>query len=333
MDKETRFVNGIVLDHGARHPDMCRDNHNCHILTMNISLEYEKSEINSKFIVKNAKQRTSMVNAERRVVDRKVEAIIELKKKVCKEGESFIVINQKGIDPLSLDMFQKAGITALRRAKRRNMERLTRACGGSPVNSLDELVPEVLGHADRVYEQMLGEERYTFVEGVQGNSCTILIKGPNLHTIAQIKDACRDGLRAVKNAIEDNCVIPGAGAFEMLLSNHLKQFAEQVKGRPKLGVRCMAEALLTIPKTLALNSGFDPEDCILELEEAAKDGDMPGLNLTTGKAFDPLQDGIYDCYRVKQQILEAAVFTCTQILYVDEILRSGRARKSGRLPA
>lgn len=43
--------------------------------------------------------------------------VIEFKRKVCKEGESFVVLNQKGIDPLSLDMFAKEGILALRRAK------------------------------------------------------------------------------------------------------------------------------------------------------------------------------------------------------------------------
>lgn len=31
--------------------------------------------------------------------------------------------------------------------------------------------------------------------------------GPNDHTIAQIKDAVRDGLRAVKNTIEDESVV------------------------------------------------------------------------------------------------------------------------------
>lgn len=31
--------------------------------------------------------------------------------------------------------------------------------------------------------------------------------GPNDHTIAQIKDAVRDGLRAVKNTLEDGAVI------------------------------------------------------------------------------------------------------------------------------
>ena len=50
---------------------------------------------------------------------------------VCgSSGDGFVVINQKGIDPISLDLLAKAGILGLRRAKRRNMERLTLACGG-----------------------------------------------------------------------------------------------------------------------------------------------------------------------------------------------------------
>jgi len=101
-------------------------------------------------------------------------------------------------------MFAKENIIALRRAKRRNMERLILACGGNAVNSVDDLCPEDLGYADDVHEHSLGEEKYTFVEGVKNPmSCTILIKGPNEHTIAMIKDAIRDGLRAVKNIIDD----------------------------------------------------------------------------------------------------------------------------------
>ena len=54
-------------------------------------------------------------------------------------------------------------------------------------------------------------------------SVTILMKGPNSHTLHQIKDAVRDGLRAVKNCIEDGCVVPGAGAFEVAAHLALKQ--------------------------------------------------------------------------------------------------------------
>ena len=38
-----RLVRGLVLDHGARHPDMKKRVEDAFILTCNVSLEYEKS--------------------------------------------------------------------------------------------------------------------------------------------------------------------------------------------------------------------------------------------------------------------------------------------------
>ena len=71
-------------------------------------------------------------------------------------------------------------------------------------------------YAGKVYEHVLGEDKYTFVEDVRHpTSCTILIKGPADHTLAQIKDAIRDGLRAVKNTLDDGALVLGAGAFEV----------------------------------------------------------------------------------------------------------------------
>lgn len=64
------------------------------------------------------------------------------------------------------------------------MERLVLACGGEAVNSVDDLTPESLGWAGLVYEHVLGEDKYTFVENVKNPfSCTILIKGmfPNTY--------------------------------------------------------------------------------------------------------------------------------------------------------
>ncbi len=53
---------------------------------------------------------------------------------------------------------------------------------------MEELAPDALGHAGLVYEHVLGEEKYTFVEGVRNpHSVTILIKGPADHTLAQAR--------------------------------------------------------------------------------------------------------------------------------------------------
>jgi len=63
--------------------------------------------------------------------------------------------------------------------------------------------------------------------------------GPNKHTITQIKDAVNDGLRAVKNALEDGSVVPGAGAFEVAAHAALTsaEFMNSVQGRAKYGVK------------------------------------------------------------------------------------------------
>lgn len=122
---ETQLVKGLVLDHGARHPDMPKRVENAYILTLNVSLEYEKSEINSGFFYSTAEQREKLVESERSFLDAKLKKIVELKNEVCGTDpkKNFVVLNQKGIDPLSLDVLVKNGILALRRVKRRNMER------------------------------------------------------------------------------------------------------------------------------------------------------------------------------------------------------------------
>ncbi|OBS68438.1 hypothetical protein A6R68_03015 [Neotoma lepida] len=267
-ETDTSLIRGLVLDHGARHPDMKKRVENAYILTCNVSLEYEKT----------------------------VKKIIELKKKVCGDSDKgFVVINQKGIDPFSLDALAKEGIVALRRAKRRNMERLTLACGGVALNSFDDLNPDCLGHAGLVYEYTL------------------------------IKDAIRDGLRAVKNAIDDGCVVPGAGAVEVAMAEALIKYKPSVKGRAQLGVQAFADALLIIPKVLAQNSGFDLQETLVKVQaEHSESGQLVGVDLNTAAEM-----GVWDNYCVKKQLLHSCTVIATNILLVDEIMRAGMSSLKG----
>ncbi|CDI97619.1 T complex protein 1 subunit zeta [Echinococcus multilocularis] len=344
-DMDTALIRGLVMDHGGRHPDMPKRVTNAYILTCNVSLEYEKTEINSGFFYKTAEEREKMVKSEREFIDKRVQAIIELKRNMCDidagKGDSkpgFVVMNQKGIDPISLDALAREGILALRRAKRRNMERLALACGGYAVNSLNDLTPDCLGYAGLVYEYVLGEEKYTFVEECKNpRSVTLLIRGPNKYTITQIKDALKDGLRSVKNTFDDGCVVPGAGAFEIVAHRGLKKLEETVKGRARLGVRAFADALLVIPKVLATNSGHDPQETIVKLLEEASQVEkrkgtsrqLVGLDLATGEVMEPAGAGILDNYNVKKQMVGSAAVIATNLLLVDEIMRAGLSSLKG----
>ncbi|CAG0892635.1 unnamed protein product [Darwinula stevensoni] len=321
VETETQLVKGIVMDHGARHPDMPKRVTNALILTCNVSLEYEKSEVNAGFFYKSADEREKLLASEREFIDERVRKIIALKKQACQgTRKAFVVINQKGIDPTSLDMLAREGILALRRAKRRNMERLPLAVGGVAVNSVDDLTPEVLGHAGLVYEHVLkshlthvgnlshtvrqGETKFTFVEECDNpRSVTLLIRGGAKYVLTQVRDAIRDGLRAVKNAIDDKGLIPGAGAFELRAHKTLMARKGEVAGRARLGVEAFAKALLVIPKVL----GFDAQETLVKLEEEL-DSNMEcvGVDLESGGALIPSQVGIYDNYCVKKHQINSA---------------------------
>ena len=340
MPQDSRFVQGLVLDHGNRHPDMPTSLKNVKILIGNFSLEYEQTETQTSFTYQTAEQREKLVESERTWLDERCRKIVKLKREVCTNGETFCIINQKGVDPLSLDMFAKEGILCLRRAKRRNLERLVLATGGQIVLSLEDLSADVLGNAGSVkvvsFQGADDDAKYTFVEDCpSAQSCTLLLQGPNNLTIAQINDAVKDGLRTVKNAVEDKCVVPGAGAVELALHQHLmNKVAKETKGKHKVGIQAFAQALLVIPKTLAANAGLDVQDTLLQLLEESEDATgSVGLDVDTGVPMSPADAGVWDNLRVKRQSLYLATVLANQLLLVDEVMRAGKQMGKPQQPA
>ena len=176
-----------------------------------------------------------------------------------------------------------------------------------------------------------GEDKFTYIEGCKNpKSVTVLIKAPNKHTMVQIKDAIKDGLRAVTNVLEDKFIVPGAGAFEIAVSDALNTYKETVKGKARLGVAAFAEAMLVIPKTLAQNAGHDQQTVLVELHDAhIATKKLVGVDLKTGSALDPMESGIIDNYRVKRQIIHSATVIASNLLLVDEIMRAGLSSLKG----
>uniref|UniRef100_A0A2K6PCQ3 Chaperonin containing TCP1 subunit 6B n=1 Tax=Rhinopithecus roxellana TaxID=61622 RepID=A0A2K6PCQ3_RHIRO len=302
------------------------------IMEMKHKLGTDTKEVNSGFFYKTAEEKEKLVKAERKFIEDRVQKIIDLKDKVCAQSnKGFVIINQKGIDPFSLDTLAKHGIVALRRAKRRNMERLSLACGGMAVNSFEDLTVDCLGHAGLVYEYTLGEEKFTFIEEcVNPHSVTLLVRGPNKHTLTQIKDAIRDGLRAIKNAIEDGCMVPGAGAIEVAMAEALVTYKNSIKGRARLGVQAFADALLIIPKVLAQNAGYDPQETLVKVQaEHVESKQLVGIDLSTGEPMVAADAGVWDNYCVKKQLLHSCTVIATNILLVDEIMRAGMSSLKG----
>uniref|UniRef100_A0A2K6LBS3 Chaperonin containing TCP1 subunit 6B n=1 Tax=Rhinopithecus bieti TaxID=61621 RepID=A0A2K6LBS3_RHIBE len=271
----------------TQHLDKKKTVEDVYILKCNVSLEYEKTEVNSGFFFTRMQKETK--------THKKLKKI-ELKKKVCGDSDKgFVVINQEGIDLFSLDALAKEGIVTLHRDKRRNIERA--------LNSFDNLNPDCLGHAGLVYKHTLGEEKCTFIEKCNKTcSVMLLIKGPN-----NSKDAVRDGLRAVKNAIDEGCVFPGANAVEVAMAEALIKYKPSVKGRAQLGVQAFADVLLIIPKVLAQNSGFDLQEILVKIQaECSESGQLVGVDLDTGEPMVAAEVGIWDNHCVKKQLLHSS---------------------------
>mmetsp|Transcript_4882 Transcript_4882/g.12480 ORF Transcript_4882/g.12480 Transcript_4882/m.12480 type:complete len:523 (-) Transcript_4882:264-1832(-) len=316
-DSESRFVRGIVLDHGARHPDMPKILHNVFILVCNISLEYEKSEINSNFISTSYEKKGKLSNKERDIIDKKINKIIQLKRLVCKGGnKSFLIVNQKGIDNISLDLLCREGILGLRRTKKKNMERISILCNAIPINSSDDIDSTVLGFAGIVYEKTIGEEKFTFIENVSNPfSGTILVKGMNAFLRKNTEEIIRDGIKSIKLCFEDKGYLLGGGITELNGSTHLSFYADKIHGEKKFGVLALSKSLLVIPETLNENEGKN------FLKNRKMQNEKEKFNIhKKEETFYPNKETIFDCFSSKKQVFNSVCSIATQILQIDEIL-------------
>ena len=316
IEFESRFVKGIVLDHGSRHSGMPNILYDSFILLCNISLEYETTEFESEISFNCCDNQQKFLLKEREYVDQKVKKIIQIKRSVCKDKKKgFLVVNQKGIDTLSLDLLAKEGILAVRRAKRQNLERISLMCNAVPVNSIDDIKPEILGYAGLVYEQIIGDEKFTFIENVTNPfSGTILIKGKNIFLRQQIKDAIKSGLMSLKIFSKDKCALHGGGQIEIQANKHLTLYSECIKGKKKFGVIALAKGMLSIPKILSENSGDDPYKYYSYISKNI------AQSYSVSHFSDLNQYNILDCWTVKKQIYESVVSLASTVLLIDEIL-------------
>merc|ERR1719334_1112075 len=133
-------------------------------------------------------------------------------------------------------------------------------------------------------------------------------------------------MRSVQNTIEDEAVVPGAGAFEVAAHVHLEQFKKSVEGKPRLGVEIFGKALLIAPKTLLENSGMDVQEKLLKLlSERENKHRAVGVSIATGDPIDPAIEGIFDNFSVKKQMLGLAPVLAEQLLLVDEVIRAGKS--------
>jgi len=324
--EDSELIQGIVIDKERINLEMPVRVDEARIALIEEALEVRGPEMEAKISVSTPDQLTSFLGREDAMLREKVDAI--------KGSGANVVFVQKGVDELVQHYLAKAGIYAVRRVAKSDMQNLAKATGGKIVSKLSEISREDLGYAKFVEERKDGEEGMTYVMGcLNPKALTILIRGGTDHVIDEVERAMRDALGDVAATLKDSKIVAGGGAVEIELSKRLKEYASSLNGRERLAVEEFASALEFIPVTLAENAGMDPIDVLTELRAAHDAGNRDyGLNLFNGSIEDNLANGIIEPLRVKTQAIASASEVAIMILRIDDVIAAKKSvGNSGKL--
>jgi len=321
--EDSEIVDGIIIDKERLNPAMPECVSNAKVLLLNTAVELRQTEIDAEISITNPEQIQEFLRKEEEMEKALVDRIVA--------SGADVVFCQKGIDEFAEKELAKAGIFALRRLKKSDMERLADATGAEIVSSFDTLSSDDLGFAGEVEEKRIAGKRMVVVSKCQNpGTVSIIVSGGSDHVVNELLRAVDDGVHVVCSAFEENMAVPGGGASEVALSRRIREYGSGVGGRPQLAIEAFAGALEVIPKTLAENAGLDPIDMLVDLRTAhGNAGRMYGIDPDLGIPVDMKEAGVVEPLRVKTQAISSATEAAVMILRIDEIIAASKSDMPG----
>ena len=324
--QDTALIKGIVLDKEIVHSGMPTKIQKAKIALVNAALEVEKTEMSAEIRISDPTKMQMFLEEENRMLK-------EMVTKLHNAGTN-VLICQKGIDDISQHYLAKHGILAVRRVKESDMTKLAKATGGRITTNLDDITEKDLGHADLVQQKKVETDKWVFIEGCKNpHSVTVLIRGGSQRVVDEVDRSIHDSLMVVKDVIETPSIVTGGGSAEAYLAGQLNEYADSFDGREQLAVKQYAEALESIPLTIAENAGMDPIDTIISLRAKQNSGKKgAGINARESKIGDMNSLSILEPLVVKEQIIKSATETACMILRIDDVIAISGGPSSGGPP-
>ncbi|HEX5519362.1 MAG TPA: thermosome subunit beta [Candidatus Nitrosocosmicus sp.] len=324
--KDTKLIKGIVLDKEVVHGGMPKRIDNAKIALINSALEIEKTEFDAKLNISSPDQMKRFLDEENVMLKSMVD-------KLNSAGAN-VVICQKGIDDIAQHYLAKTGVLTVRRVKESDMTKLSRATGARVINNLDDLTSKDLGNADLVEERKVESDKWVFIEGCQNpKAVTILIRGGSQRVVDEADRSVHDALMVTKDVLEKPFIVAGGGSPEAYVSNKLKEWTSTLTGREQLAAEKFAEALETIPITLAENAGMDTIDTMTELRSRQSKGSTwAGIDARGSRITDMNELDIVEPLSVKEQIIKSSTEVASMILRIDDVIASSKSGGGGGMP-
>ncbi|OGS42915.1 MAG: thermosome subunit [Euryarchaeota archaeon RBG_16_62_10] len=323
---DTQMIEGVIVDKEAVHPAMPKKVVNAKIALVDSALEVKKTEIDAKIEITDPSQLHAFLAEEENMLKKMVD--------IVRKSGATVLFCQKGIDDLAQHYLAKAGIYAVRRVKKSDMEKLAKATGANLVTKLDDLNADDLGAAKLIEEKKIADDRMTFVTGCKNpKAVSILIRGGTEHVVDEIDRSLNDAISVVSVAFEDGKLVTGGGSTATELALKLRDYAASVGGREQIAIDAFASAMEVVPTALSENAGLDPIDVLIELRQAHKAGKkFAGINVFTGKVTDMRKEKVLEPIRVGRQAIISATDAAVMILRIDDVIASKGGDKGGKGP-
>lgn len=328
-------LRGVMFNKDVTHSKMRRRIEQPRILLLDCPLEYKKGESQTNVEITNDEDWNTMLRMEEEYVENMCMEIIAFKPD--------IVVTEKGVSDLAQHFFAKANITAFRRLRKTDNNRMARATGATVVSRTDEIQESDIGTKCGLFEmRKIGEEDFAFFEECEDpKACTIMLRGGSKDVLNEIERNLQDAMQVVRNVVYEPKLLPGGGATEMAVAMGLRRSGLRVEGVQQGPFVAAGEAMEVIPRTLAQNCGVSVIRTVTQLrakhaaalDEAQQNGDCTslapcnwGINGTTGELVDMEELGVWEPYSVKVQTIKTAIESACMILRIDEIV-SGSKKK------
>lgn len=321
--RDSSLVEGIIIDKEVAHSEMPKRTSDAKILLLNSSLEIEKTEFDAKISIDRPEQMTMFLEEESRMIRTMTDKIDSVGAR--------IVFCQKGIDDIALDSLAKAGIAAVKRVKESDLNALAKATGARVVTNLDDLSAKDLGYAQNVEERRVETDKWVFVEKCKNpKAVSLLIRGGSQRVVDEAERSIHDALMVVKDVVQKPAIVAGGGSPEAYVAQKLRTRAASVSGREHYAILAFADAIESIPVTLAENGGMDVIDTLTGIRsmQASTNNPWIGVDVKELKVADMRKKNIIEPLAVKEQILKSATETTTMLLRIDDILAAASSSGS-----
>jgi len=324
--EDCKVLKGVMFNKDVTHSKMRRRIENPRILLLDCPLEYKKGESQTNIEITNDEDWNTLLKMEEEYVEKMCIDIIASKPD--------IVITEKGVSDLAQHYLQKANITAIRRLRKTDNNRVARATGATIVSRTDEIVEDDIGTRCGLFEvRKLGDEYFCFLdECTDPKACTILLRGGSKDVLNEVERNLHDAMQVVRNVVYEPKLLPGGGATEMAVSVGLQKASLKIDGVAQYPFKAVGDAMEVIPRTLAQNCGVSVIRTVTELRaKHAAAGENSkcfwGINGITGKLVDMTELGIWEPYSVKVQTMKTSIESACMILRIDDIVSGSKHQK------